>query len=114
MSTGSALPDDTWHLPTRTYGSAGPLVIVLHGGPAAAGCAAGAYPAAFAAIVSPVLMLHGTYDPHPGAMIRDSLLPYLPQIEYREWERCGHSPWRERHARDEFLTVLKRWLGLPG
>src|SRR5947209_12079030 len=35
--------------------------------------AAGVYPAAFAAITSLVLMLHGAYDPHPGSMIRTSL-----------------------------------------
>jgi pimeloyl-ACP methyl ester carboxylesterase len=28
----------------------------------------GVYPQAFAAITSPVLILHGTYDPHPGHM----------------------------------------------
>ena len=64
---------------------------------------AGTYPAAFAAVTSAVLMLHGTYDPHPGRMVRDGLRPFLPQIEYREWERCGHSPWHERHVREEFF-----------
>ncbi len=73
----------------------------------------GVYPAAFAAISSPVLMLHGAYDPHPGAMIRDSLRPVLPRLEYREWERCGHEPWRERHVRAEFFTLLKAWLSSP-
>jgi pimeloyl-ACP methyl ester carboxylesterase len=34
--------------------------------------ASGAYPAAFAAVTCPVLMLHGDADPHPGAMIRAS------------------------------------------
>jgi pimeloyl-ACP methyl ester carboxylesterase len=71
---------------------------------------AGVYPAAFAAITSPVLMLHGTYDPHPGPMIRASLAPYLHRLEYREWENCGHSPWAERFARDEFFAVLREWL----
>jgi pimeloyl-ACP methyl ester carboxylesterase len=71
---------------------------------------AGVYPAAFAAIRSPVLMLHGAYDPHPGGMIRASLAPHLPGLEYREWERCGHSPWRERQVRDEFFVVLRDWL----
>jgi pimeloyl-ACP methyl ester carboxylesterase len=72
--------------------------------------AQGVYPAAFAAITSPVLMLHGTYDPHPGQLIRASLAPHLPQLEYREWERCGHSPWAERYVRDEFFQVLRDWL----
>lgn len=72
--------------------------------------AAGVYPAAFAKIRFPVLMLHGTQDPHPGPMIRASLASHLPQLEYREWDRCGHYPWLERHVRDEFFTVLRTWL----
>lgn len=71
---------------------------------------AGVYPQAFAVIRSSVLMLHGAVDPHPGAMIRDSLKPYLPQLEYHEWERCGHYPWLEREVRDEFFSLLRDWL----
>lgn len=70
----------------------------------------GVYPAAFAAIESPVLMLHGAVDPHPGRMIRDSLAPLIPQLEYREWKRCGHYPWLEREVRIEFFAVLREWL----
>lgn len=70
----------------------------------------GVYPSAFAAIKSPVLMLHGAVDPHPGEMIRASLTPYLPQLEYREWERCGHYPWLEKATHDEFFSVLRKWL----
>jgi pimeloyl-ACP methyl ester carboxylesterase len=70
----------------------------------------GLYPAAFAKIEAPVLMLHGTYDPHPGEMIRDGLAKVLPQLEYRALDRCGHAPWGERHARDVFFAVLKTWL----
>jgi hypothetical protein len=43
-------------------------------------------------------------------MILASLKPYLPEIEYREWERCGHYPWLERAVRDEFFAVLRGWL----
>jgi pimeloyl-ACP methyl ester carboxylesterase len=68
------------------------------------------YPRAFAAIRSPVLMLHGAYDPHPGPLIRDGLRPLIPALEYREWEQCGHSPWLEPSVRDEFFGTLKRWL----
>lgn len=71
------------------------------------------YPAAFTAIVSPALMLHGAHDPHPGRMIYESLKPYIRQLEYREWERCGHKPWIERHVRDEFYAVLCAWLTKP-
>ena len=75
---------------------------------------AGVYPASLAAIVSPVLMLHGRQDPHPGQRIRDSLLPYLPQLEYVEWEACGHYPWLERAVQEEFFSVLGSWVELVG
>jgi pimeloyl-ACP methyl ester carboxylesterase len=70
----------------------------------------GVYPAAFSAIEAPVLMLHGACDPHPGRMIRDGLRRHIPQLEYREWERCGHRPWAERAVREEFFAVLTEWL----
>jgi pimeloyl-ACP methyl ester carboxylesterase len=70
----------------------------------------GVYPAAFSAIRCPVLMLHGSWDPHPGWMIRDSLLPHIPQLEYVEMEECGHTPWRERRVRDRFFSLLSDWL----
>jgi pimeloyl-ACP methyl ester carboxylesterase len=70
----------------------------------------GRYPAAFAAIRCPVLMIHGRYDPHPGPLIRDSLLPSMPQLVYRELGGCGHEPWRERRARTPFFDLLLREL----
>lgn len=72
--------------------------------------AAGLYPTVFAAIKAPVLMLHGDIDPHPGAMIRDSLEPYIPQLVYHEWQSCGHYPWLELSVRDDFFAVLSKWL----
>lgn len=72
--------------------------------------AEGVYPAAFAAIDAPVLMLHGAFDPHPGGLIRASLEPHLRELEYHEWECCGHYPWRERAVRDDFFAVSRAWL----
>ncbi len=71
----------------------------------------GVYPAAFSRIRSPVLMLHGSYDPHPGRMIQESLLPHLPRLKYIELERCGHSPWREKWAKERMFQILIDWLG---
>jgi len=71
---------------------------------------AGVYPSAFAAIRSPVLMLHGAYDPHPGALIRDSLLPFVPHLEYHEWPDAGHDLSLEPTIRDDFFAVLRTWL----
>jgi pimeloyl-ACP methyl ester carboxylesterase len=71
---------------------------------------AGVYPAAFTTIACPVLMLHGSYDPHPGKLIRDGLQKFISDLEYTEFDRCGHSPWIEEHARDRFLSILRSWL----
>ena len=70
----------------------------------------GIYPAAFSRITSPVLILHGAYDPHPGKMIYATLSKHIPQLEYHELENCGHSPWQERQARKEFFMVMTNWL----
>jgi pimeloyl-ACP methyl ester carboxylesterase len=70
----------------------------------------GVYPAAFAAINSPVFMLHGADDPHPGELTRDELRAFIPQLEFREIANCGHSPWLERKARQNFYEVLTSWL----
>jgi pimeloyl-ACP methyl ester carboxylesterase len=70
----------------------------------------GIYPAAFAAIKVPVLMLQGTFDPHPGRLIFESLQPHLPQLAYRELERCGHYPWLERAAAGTFFSIVREWL----
>lgn len=72
--------------------------------------AAGLEPRSFDAISARVLMLHGDEDPHPGPMIRDALLPHITGLEYVEIARCGHEPWRERHAREPFLDALRSWL----
>ena len=70
----------------------------------------GVYPEVFAKINIPVIMMHGAYDPHPGRIIQASLKPYLPQLEYHQWEHSGHYPWLERAARNNFYTVLRQWL----
>jgi pimeloyl-ACP methyl ester carboxylesterase len=70
----------------------------------------GLYPAAFAAVRAPLLMLHGDADPHPGMATRDDLREHMPQLEYRELSRCGHSPWLERQARGPFFEAMESWL----
>ncbi|HXI60385.1 MAG TPA: hypothetical protein VNO55_30195 [Polyangia bacterium] len=67
-------------------------------------------PAAFSAISARVLMIHGDVDPHPGPATRDTLRRFIPALEYISLDRCGHEPWRERHARDRFVEVIRQWL----
>lgn len=70
----------------------------------------GTYPAAFAGIGVPVLMLHGDVDPHPGRLIMENLREYIPHLQYRELSKCGHSPWLERQARESFFKELYSWV----
>jgi pimeloyl-ACP methyl ester carboxylesterase len=70
----------------------------------------GIEPRAFRAVTARVLMIHGAEDPHPGEATRDLLRRYIPQLEYIELDRCGHEPWRERHARDRFVEFVREWL----
>lgn len=96
------MPPEAGHLDVRAYTETWEDMLRLQ--------REGIYPAAFVAITQPVLMIHGAYDPHPGPMIRDSLLPYLPQLEYLELALCGHSPWLEKGARETFFKTLRDWL----
>ncbi|MCA9830760.1 MAG: hypothetical protein R3B97_11225 [Dehalococcoidia bacterium] len=43
-------------------------------------------------------------------MIRDSLLPVLPRLEYVALARCGHYPWLERYGRAPGFKTLREWL----
>lgn len=70
----------------------------------------GIYPAKFSMIKIPVLMLHGSYDPHPGKMIYDSLKPYIENLQYYELEKCGHYPWKEKFAKDQFFKIMIDWM----
>jgi pimeloyl-ACP methyl ester carboxylesterase len=76
--------------------------------------AEGVYPAGFRRIRAPVLMLHGSEDPHPGRMILDSLRPHVTDLTYHEWPECGHYPWLERAASEDFYDRLGRWIEYTG
>jgi len=72
--------------------------------------AEGVYPAVFTAVTGPVLMVHGAGDPHPGRMIEKGLRAFIPHLEYRELDRCGHYPWLERGAREAFFRLVRERL----
>lgn len=50
------------------------------------------------------------YDPHPGGMIRETLRRFIPRLEYRELDNCGHMPEIEKHARQVFFGAVREWL----
>ena len=72
----------------------------------------GLYPQAFLSINVPVIMLHGEHDPHPGQMTRNTLLKYIPHLEYHEFSRCGHNPEMEKYAKADFFQYIRDWLNV--
>ena len=54
-----------------------------------------------------VLSIHGNHDPHPAEGVQKPLTAVLADFRFVLLERCGHTPWLERQARDEFYRVLR-------
>jgi len=61
-------------------------------------------------IECPVTAIHGDYDPHPADGVRLPLASALHNFNFIELKKCGHKPWAERHARDEFFRILQEQL----
>lgn len=58
-------------------------------------------------IQCPVIAIHGDYDPHLAEGIKGPLSRILKDFQFILLEKCGHSPWIERYARDKFYSILK-------
>jgi len=54
----------------------------------------------------PVVAIHGDYDPHPAEGVRAPLSAALDDFHFILLEKCGHTPWIERQARDTFYAIL--------
>jgi pimeloyl-ACP methyl ester carboxylesterase len=77
---------------------------------AAAMRASGALLALAHQIRCPVVAIHGDYDPHPAAGVREPLAAIVQDFKFVLIERCGHQPWIERQARDAFYETLREVL----
>jgi len=55
----------------------------------------------------PVVAIHGDYDSHPAEGVREPLSRAVRGFRFVLLERCGHEPWVEKHAKDEFYRVLR-------
>jgi len=58
-------------------------------------------------IKCPVVAIHGDYDPHPVDGVERPLSRRLQDFKLIRIEKCGHIPWRERHAKDSFFEILR-------
>ena len=74
---------------------------------AAAMRASGELMQAVARVNCPVVAIHGQHDPHPWQGVKEPLERTLHQFRFHLLPRCGHTPWRERHAREEFYRLLR-------
>jgi pimeloyl-ACP methyl ester carboxylesterase len=54
----------------------------------------------------PVVAIHGDYDPTPAEGVEKPLARRLELFKFVVIEKCGHTPWIERHARENFLRTL--------
>ncbi len=61
-------------------------------------------------IQCPVVALHGDYDPHPAEGVREPLSAKLKDFRMIMLDNCGHKPWIERQAEDQFYEILRKEL----
>jgi pimeloyl-ACP methyl ester carboxylesterase len=61
-------------------------------------------------IKCPVVAIHGDYDPHPAEGVQKPLSAILKGFSSILLANCGHKPWIERQAKDDFYAILKREL----
>lgn len=68
----------------------------------------GALLRAVSAIDCPVLAIQGDYDPRPSEGVRTPLRAVLPSAHFVQLERCGHKPWQEIYAKDDFYHLVEK------
>jgi len=57
-------------------------------------------------ITCPVIAIHGDYDPHPSEGVKIPLAQELNNFRFVLLQKCGHRPWIERNAAEEFYRIL--------
>ncbi len=62
----------------------------------------------------PVVAIHGDYDPHPYLGVKEPLSRELADFRFILLEKCGHTPWNERAARERFFDILRNEIGVVG
>lgn len=57
-------------------------------------------------ITCPVVAIHGDYDTRPIQGVEEPLARKIADFRMIVLPKCGHTPWTEKYARDEFYRVL--------
>ena len=61
-------------------------------------------------IKCPVIAIHGNFDPHPYQGIQEPLRTIIDDFTFILLDNCGHEPWIERHAKDQFMNLISTHL----
>jgi pimeloyl-ACP methyl ester carboxylesterase len=64
-----------------------------------------------AKITCPVVVIHGEVDPHPIEGVSLPLEKRLKNFTVYPLAKCGHSPWKEKYARERFYEILQNEIG---
>lgn len=62
------------------------------------------------AVKCPVVAIHGDYDPHPAKGVEEPLSRHLQNFRFVLLNNCGHTPWKEKQAKDRFYEALDKEL----
>jgi pimeloyl-ACP methyl ester carboxylesterase len=54
----------------------------------------------------PVVAIHGEYDPHPFAGVKEPLTAVLQSFKFILLKKCGHYPWIEKESQHDFYKIL--------
>lgn len=57
-------------------------------------------------IKSKITFIHGKYDPHPYQGIQNVLNDEGVDFEFILFDKCGHSPWKEKYCAERFYKLL--------
>lgn len=55
----------------------------------------------------PVVAIHGDYDPHPAEGVEKPLSTILGDFRFVLLKNCGHEPWLEKEAGDQFFEIVR-------
>ncbi len=58
-------------------------------------------------ISTPVRVIHGAQDPSPIKGVVEPLKGKITDLKWYELPRCGHYPWREKHAQNMFWEIIR-------
>lgn len=63
-------------------------------------------------IECPVIAVHGEYDSHPYEGVKEPLTKVIKDFKFLLLKDCGHYPWNEAKAKEEFYNILHHSLDI--